>query len=202
MPADIPPARSTNLIVGIGLLLMAWVPLLPIYGTLRYDGIGYVLEWPLALYGFLAVGVLMLATAANLLLRPQRVGAEVAFHENGFTLAVRAFLRRDRRHSLAWADIENMTLIEAPRGGDLLAFRLTHAAGVREGLIQPTARAGASRTLARREVRLPLALLGVSISEAVTRFHASAEVAGAQLVVRSSFNVLIFVRKLWSVEWP
>lgn len=73
----------------------------------------------------------MLATLGlRFLLTPQGVGAEVAFHDDGFTLRMRAFLRRDRCHRLTWTDIEEVTLIEAPRGSDLLAFRLTPEAAI------------------------------------------------------------------------
>lgn len=201
-PDDILPQRGINLIVGIAILLIAWVPLLPVYGALRYDGIESVFDWPSSLYGFLAVGVVMVGTAANLLFRPQRVGAEVAFHDDGFTIAVRRYLLRDRRHRLAWTDIETMTQVEAPRASDLLVFRLTHEAAVREGLIQPTTRPDAPRSPARREVKLPLKLAAVSTPDAVQRFQASAEGAGARLVEQSDFNIVVFVRRIWSVEWP
>lgn len=201
-PDDILPQRGINLIVGIGVLLVAVFILLPVYSALRYDGIGSVFGWPFSLHVFMALGLAMLATATNLLFRPQRVGAEVAFHDDGFTIQVRRYLLRDRRHRLAWTDIETMTQVEAPRSSDLLVFRLTHDAAIREKLIQPTTRPDAPRSLARREVKLPLLLAALSTPDAVQRFQASAEGAGARLVEQSGFNVVIFVRKIWSVEWP
>ena len=95
-----------------------------------------------------------------------------------------------------------MRLVEAPRGGDILAFRQSHGAAVRAGLIQPTTREDAAKVLVRREIALPLRLVSVGIDDAVARFHASADGAGAKLVAQSSFNVVVFVRKVWSVTWP
>lgn len=178
------------------------MPLLPIYGTLRYDGIGDVFDWHPVLYALLFVGVLMVATAVSLLTRPQRVGAEVSFTPGGFDMKVRMFLRRDRRYQLAWKDVEEMVLVEAPRGSDVLSFRLTHDAAVREGLIRPSTRADAPRYLVKREIVLPTRLTGIPIPEAVERFHASAALSGARLAERSSLNLLVLVRRVWAIEWP
>ncbi len=200
-PEDIPPARGINVIIGVCLLALSLIPLLPIARTLQYDGFGDIPDWPPLFFGFAAVGFPMVFLGARLLFSRQRVGAEVAFEDGGFVQEVRLFLRRDRRHRVQWVDIEEIKLVDAPRGGDVLAFRLTHAAAVREGLIQPTTHENASKQLVRREISLPLKLCGVSIDEAVSRFKASAEQAGAVLVAKASFNAVIYARKIWSVEW-
>lgn len=200
MPEDIPPARNVNKLVGIGLLLLAWVPLLPIYGALRYDGIEHVFDWPAPLYGFLALGLLMVGTALSLLFRPQRVGAEVFFKPGGFDVEVRAFLRRTRSHRVAWEDVEEVVLVEAPRGGDLLAFRLNHEAALRAGLIRASTRPDAPKALVRREVRLPVKLTGVTIETALSRFESSARLSGFRLVRAFSLNLVVYVRKVWRVE--
>jgi hypothetical protein len=200
MPEDIPPARNVNKLLGIGLLLLSAIPLLPIYGTLRYDGIGHVFNWPAMFYGMLAVGVLMMGTALNLLFRPQHVGAEVFFRPGGFDVEVRAFFLRTRSHRVAWEDVEKVVLVEAPRGGDLLAFRLTYEAAIREGLIRPSTRPDAPKALVRREVRLPVKLTGVSIQTALSRFESSVTQSGFRLVRDFSLNLLVYVRKVWRVE--
>ena len=200
MPEDIPPARNVNKLVGIGLLLLAWIPLLPIYGTLRHDGIGDVFDWPAIFYGMLAVALLMVGAALNLLFSPQRVGAEVFFKPGGFDVEVRAFFRRTRTHRVAWEDVDEVVLVEAPRGGDLLAFRLNHEAAIREGLIQPSTRPDAPKALVRREVRLPAKLTGVSLDTARSRFENSAAQSGFRLVRAFSLNLLVYVRKVWRVE--
>ncbi|MEM9426854.1 MAG: hypothetical protein AAGA06_09135 [Pseudomonadota bacterium] len=200
LPESIPPARFTNKIVAVGLLLLAPVPLLPVFGTLYYDGIGHVFDWPWIFYVFLGVGLWMVVMATRLLIGPQRVGAEVAFSQDGFELEVRAFARRDRRHSIAWVDIEAMVRVDAPRGGDMVAFRLRPDAAVRAGLIQPTTEPDGWGVKARREVKLPNRLTAIGQGEMTARFHRAAEHAGMRLVESASTNLVLYARKEWQVE--
>lgn len=172
---------------------------MPVYGTLKYDGFRKILEWPSIFYWFGAIGGAFLLLGCRLLLLPQRVGAEVSFENGGFTLQVRRFFRRDINSRLLWAEIEEMKLVEAPRGGDYVSFRLNYDAAVKHGLIQPTTRHNASKKLVKREIPFPPRLSGVSAKEAVARFHASAEQAGAKLVETQSLNVVVFERKVWAV---
>ena len=140
--------------------LFCW---LPIFATLYYDGFRAVVEWPPLFQWFLVLGLLLVGLALQLVFSKQRVGAEVHFHQGGFTLTVRHFFRRRWEHKVDWTDIEEMKLVEAPRGGDVLAFRLTYDASIREGVIQPTTRADAAKVLVGREISLPLKLTVVSI---------------------------------------
>jgi hypothetical protein len=202
MPEDIPSVRHLNALMAFCLMAVSLICWLPIFGTLYYDGFGKVLSWPSLFYWFLAIGTALVGLGIHLLVSRRRIGAEVRFDPTGFTIEVRNFFRRGFVRRLDWRDIEEVTLVEAPRGGDVLAFRLTHEAAVRERLIQPTTRADASKALVRREIGFPLRLAAVSIAEAVSRFRSSAEGAGATLVEQSSFNIVVFVRKVWRVMWP
>jgi len=134
--------------------------------------------------------------------RSQSFFFDLELLREGFVIGIQPILGPPRTFDLKWADIEEMRLVEAPRGGDILAFRQSHGAAVRAGLIQPTTREDAAKVLVRREIALPLRLVSVGIDDAVARFHASADGAGAKLVAQSSFNVVVFVRKVWSVTWP
>ena len=189
-----------NLFLAFFLVFLAAIALLPVYGTLKYDGIADILDWPWIFYVFLAVGLTLAFLALRLLFTRQRVGAEIAFHEGGFDLDVRRFFRRDLKYRLAWSEIEEMKLVKAPRGGDYIAFRLSHKAAVDHGLIEPTTRHNASKKLVKREIPFPPKLSGVSANEAITRFHASAVQAGVKLVETASLNVVVFERKVWSVQ--
>lgn len=200
LPEDIPPGRFINKIVGVGLLLMSPVPFLPVFGTLYYDGIGHVFDWPWILYVFLAVGLWLVITSVRLLIGPQRVGAEVAFSEEGFELEVRAFARRDRRHSIAWEDVEVMVRVDAPRGGDMIAFRLRPDAAVRAGLIEPTTEPDGWGVKARREIKLPTRLTALGQDEITARFHRAAKHAGMRLIESKSQNLLIYARKEWRID--
>lgn len=201
MPEDILPARGVNLLLGLCFLGLAGIPGIPIYGTLKYDGFGDILDWPSVFYWFAAFLILFVGLGLKLLFSPQRVGAEVSFHEDGFAFEVRRFLLRDQSYRLAWSDIEEMKAVEAPRGGDAVSFRLSQEAALKHGLVKPTTRI-ASKKLVKCEVALPISLSAVTIDEAIKRFQASAEHAGAKLVEQKSFNILVVSRKIWSVEWP
>ncbi|MEM8802864.1 MAG: hypothetical protein AAGF55_10055 [Pseudomonadota bacterium] len=190
-----------NVIVAGCVLFLSLIFWLPIYGTLYYDGFAKVLDWPTMFYWFLAIA-LVLTGFALWLLRTKPAGAEAVFHEGGFTLNVQQLLQKRRYHRLNWRDIEEVKLVEAPRGGDFIAFRLRVEAAVREGLIQPTTREDAAKALVRREVNFPVKLSKVGPKDAAARFKASAEQAGASLVEQTSFNVVVFARIIWSVEWP
>lgn len=200
-PDDIPPARGTNALIAACLLVVAIVFLLPGFGLIFYDGLATAFSQLSSIHAFALVGLALIAVAIRLLTIPQRAGAQVFFDEQGFVLRLRHFFRKTREHKLDWSEIEEMKLVEVPRGGDILAFRLSYNSAIARGLIQPTTREDAPRALVRREVRLPLKLCGVSINEAVDRFSASAEHAGADLVEQSSFNTVIYVRKVWRVVW-
>lgn len=201
IPEDITPARHVHLLLGVCFLGAAVIPAIPIYGTLKYDGFGDILDWPSVFYWFAAFLVLFVGLGLKLLFSPQRVGAEVSFEEGGFALEVRRFFLRDQSYRLDWSEIEEMKAVEAPRGGDAVSFRLSPDAALKHGLIKPTTRT-ASKKLVKREVALPISLSAVTVDEAIKRFHASAELAGAKLVEQKSFNVLVVSRKIWSVEWP
>ena len=199
-PQDIPAARGVNILIGLCLLILGAFVLLPIFGTLRYDGFGDVLDWPTLFYAFLAIGITLAFLGCRLLIKPQRVGAEVLFHKCGFTVNVRRFLQRDISHRLSWSEIEEIKQVEVPRGGDYLSFRLSHDAAVQHGLIQPTTRHNASRKLVKREIPFPPKLSAVSSKEAVARFQASAAQAGAKLVEAQSLNLVVFERRVWTVQ--
>ncbi len=172
---------------------------MPIYGTLKYDGFGNILHWPSLFYWFAGIGGGLLLLGCRLLILPQRVGAEVSFETDGFILRVRRFFRQDIDIRLTWFEIEEMKLVEAPRGGDYVSFRLTYDAAVKHALIEPTTRYTASKRLVKREIPFPPRLSGVSATEAVARFHTSAKQAGVKLAETQSLNVVVFVRKVWSV---
>lgn len=185
-----------NVIVAGCVLFLSLIFWLPIY-----DGFAKILDWPTMSYWFLAIA-LVLTGFALWLLRTKPAGAEAVFHEGGFTLNVQQLLLKRRYHRLNWRDIEEVKLVEAPRGGDFIAFRLGVEAAVREGLIQPATREDAAKALVRREVNFPVKLSKVGPKDAAARFKASAEQAGARLVEKTSFNVVVYVRIIWSVEWP
>ncbi len=199
MPEDIPPARGANLFVGACLLGLAVIPAIPILGFLRHGELIDILNWPPLLYWFLGFAILLIGVGLTLILTPQRVGAEVSFEDGGFVLEVRRFFRRDQVHRIAWPDIEEMKVIEAPRRGDFVSFRLTGHAAVEHGLIKPTTRSAAP---VDPSVALPIGLTDVSVKEAIERFHASADHAGAKLAEHAALDAVILVRKVWSVEWP
>ena len=182
-------------------LVLSLVILLPIYGTLYFDGLSHVLKWPAMFYCFLVVG-LALVGVAIWLIRAKPAGAAATFNRGGFTLSVQQFFRRKRISRLDWRDIEEVKLLEVPRGGDVLAFRLTYDAAIREGLIKATTREDASKKLVRREVQFPIKLSRAGNKDAVARFTRSAENAGARLVKQTSLNVVVYARYIWSVEWP
>ena len=199
-PEDISAARGVNVLLGVCLIVMGLFFLLPVFATLYYDGIGKVPDWSLLFWGFLAFGGGMTCLGVWLLRGPQRVGAEVSFKKDGFDIGVRSFFRGDQQHSVAWSDIESVKMIIAPRGGDVLAFRLFPNAAVTKGLIQPTTRFNASTKLVKREISLPINLSNVTIHEAFKRFEASSNQAGAKFVKSTSFNALVIQHKVWDVE--
>ena len=202
MPENIRPAKGLDGIFAVFLMVVGGFLLLPVVATLFFDGVRRVTEWPAVLYGCAALGLLLVWGAQRVFARRTKTGAWVDFYREGFVIGIQPILGPLRIYDLKWADIEEMRLVEAPRGGDILAFRQSHGAAVRAGLIQPTTREDAAKVLVRREIALPLRLVSVGIDDAVARFHASADGAGAKLVAQSSFNVVVFVRKVWSVTWP
>lgn len=161
---------------------------------------GNVLDWPAMFYWFATIA-LSLAGVAVWLFRKKPAGAETAFHDGGFTLRVQSLLLNKRVYQLEWREIEEVKLVEAPRGGDVLSFRLTYDAAIREGLIEPTTREDAAKMLLRREVAFPIKLTKTGTADATARFTLSAENAGARLAEQASFNVVVFARRVWSVEW-
>ncbi|MDJ0639646.1 MAG: hypothetical protein QNJ20_12470 [Paracoccaceae bacterium] len=192
IPEDIAAAKYVNVILGVLLLIGAALPLWIVGTAIYYDGIASVFGWPVVFWVMSAIGGVLVFFGLRLLLAQQRVGANVRFSETGFDVSVRQYLRRPKAYLLTWRDIEEMRLIEAPRGGDVLAFRLTPDAAEREGV------AGYPH---RGEATLPLGLCEPSISDVVSRFESSAKAAGAELELLSSFNVVVLVRKVWAVRW-
>lgn len=186
-------------IVGCCLIILAVFLLLPVFTVLFYDGFGKIPQWPGVFFILAASGVFLIGLGGWVLFSHKRVGAEVFFETGGFRLELRSLFRRERSYSLTWSDIESVKLIVAPRGGDLLAFRLTPAAAVKHGLILPSTRYTASKKLVKREVSMSINLCSVSLDEAFKRFEASAHEAGAKLVAASSFNAFIFQHKVWTV---
>ncbi|MEO9827462.1 MAG: hypothetical protein ABJF50_23900 [Paracoccaceae bacterium] len=180
--------------------MLALVFLLPVFGTLYYDGFRNIPKWHPLFWGLSAVGLATVFCGFRILVRPQRVGGNVSFKDGGFDINVRSFFRADQQHSLVWEDIESVKLIVAPRGGDVLAFRLSPSAAVAKGLIQPSTRFNASKKLVKREIALPMNLCNVGVNEAFRRFEASANHAGAKLVAASAFNAVIIQHKVWAVE--
>ena len=199
MPEDIPPAKYVSLFLGVCLMLGSAIAFAPVYFSLRFDGMAKIPDWSGSLWSFFLVGGVLFGLGAWFLFSPKRAGAQAKFHEGGFTLRVRMYLGKERLHRIDWTDVEEMTLAEAPSGQDVITFLMTRDAAMREGLIQPTMK---SEAVAARTVTFPIRLAFLTASDAADRFIASAEHAGARLVEKSGFNVVVVVRKVWAVEWP
>ena len=199
MPEDIPPAKYVSVFVGVCLILASVLAWAPVFLAIYYDGFAKIANWSGALWGFFLFACVMFGLGVWMLFWPHRPGARAVFHEGGFTLRIRSLFRKERYHRIDWTDVEEMTVLEAPRQQDTIGFRLTREAALREGLIQPTTRPPA---VAARTLSFPIALALLNTSDAADRFIASAEQAGARLVETSGFNVVVFVRKIWKVTWP
>ncbi len=199
IPEDIPPAKYVSVFLGVCLLMASVMAFSPIYFSLYYDGFAKVPNWPGTLWGFFLTGCVFFGLGAWFAFTPRRPGAQAAFHDGGFTLRLRMYLGLERRHCIDWTDVEEMTLLEAPSGQDVITFLLTRDAALRNGMIQPTTKTAA---VAARTVTFPIRLALLTASDAADRFIASAEQAGARLVPTSDFNALVVVRKVWRVAWP
>lgn len=199
IPEDIPPAKYVSVFVGVCLILGSVLAWAPVFFAIYYDGFARIANWSGALWGFFLFASVMFGLGVWLLFWPHRPGARAVFHEGGFTLRIRGLFRKERCHRIDWADVEEMTVLEAPRQQDAITFLLSREAALREGLIQPTTKPPA---VAARTLSFPIALALLNASDAADRFIASAQHAGARLVETSGFNVVVFVRRIWKVTWP
>ncbi len=177
LPPDIGPARGVNLVLGLCLLLLSAFPGGVVAMAIYHDGLSSVLDWP-ALFNWLSLLAAALAGCGMyLLVTPQRVGGEVIFHPDGFTLRIRLFFRPDRTYRLAWSEIASVQILEAGRQKEMTI----------------RTRSGAKPNLSTR-------LLDVPWDEALARLRDSAEGAGYRLEAAGGINLLVAERQVWTVQ--
>jgi len=177
IPEDIKPARHINKLIGACLLAIAVMPMLPIVAVLYYDGILSFLDWPSIFNWFAATAALLIGSGIYMIVTPQRVGAEVRFHQNGFHLRMRVYFRKTQEHDFTWSDIETVEHASAGTNNDSVGVKT---------------KSGATATF-------PTKFTETTAQHALKKLRASAKAAGYRFERDSGFNALIVSRTVWRI---
>ena len=197
-PAPITAARNVN---KLGAVLCSVFAIIPLFGAISLTRLFWgranvaAFDWGIvaALYlAALAIGFLCL----RLWRKPQWRGAWVTFRGDALTILVRTIWGREREFALAWSDIERITQIESPRGGSRIELRLTHEAGLRNGMVRASTRVDVS---ASRRVVIPVALVSDRGPAIVEKLRAAAEGADFRLVRARGVNLVVYENHAWDV---
>ena len=204
IPEPIGPARSLNRIGAVASTILAALPLymgIDVLRLLLRDG---ALEYGLFPFAFplilIAIGAAIAGFGIRLWFKPTRRGLWVTFRPGGFSVRLRTIFGREKSCEIDWSDVEEMKLVEAPRSGAHLGFRLSHPAAVEAGLIQATTRADAAKILVPRSVTLPVSLSGLGRDDFVARFIASGEASGFRIEKASWREYIIKTVTTWTVS--
>lgn len=175
LPPDIGPTRAVNWVMGIGLILFAWLLALPVMTTIRHGGLDRLSEWPDAFFLFALLAVGFLGLGLRLIFFSKPWTGTLRFHPGGFTIRVETPFA-EREHRYQWSEVT--------------AFGREDVSNHRSFFIR---RAG-------ERPRAYSTILFASPGKALlARLHASAVAEGYRLDT-DGLNLFIYEKKVWTVE--
>lgn len=206
IPEPIGPAQTLNRIGAGASLLIAIFPIysgIGVFSKFIRDGVFEYALFPFFFpLTFFVIGIVLAGFGVWLWFKPTWRGLWVTFRPGGFSVRLRTIFGRERTWEIAWADVEEMKLVVAPRAGAHLGFRLSHPAAVNAGLIQASTREDAAKILVPRSVTLPASLSSLGQDDFVARFIASGENSGFRIEKASWREYIVKTVTTWTVSGP